>query len=177
MKNKTTKWFVPYRYISPADLEHFFESMAQQGWNVEPFGTKGNFRLSFYKTQPINYSFTADLNPFPNKEYFAIYESFGWERIGNFSSVYLWRQAYIDKKPTAFSDSNSITKRNQKYLRTYELLGAFLIFMIALLTVLFLFAPKSKNAYLGYFITIGLLIALIGLLLFLYRIVYKNRNK
>lgn len=111
---KKTVWFSAFRRVVPADYEQWLETLALQGWNIDRVGQTSSMKMTFTKTNPMQYRYVFDLNAFPNKDYFNTYEQFGWECIGHMASCYIWRREYTGARPESFSDMESLIKRNKR---------------------------------------------------------------
>ena len=114
MKDKKIVLFPGYRYVVPADFERWLEKMASAGWHIDRISQWSSLFMVFRRGEPQKYRFVYDLQAVPRKDYRAIYEQFGWEYLGRMASIYIWRKAYRDRRPEAFSDRDSIIHRNRR---------------------------------------------------------------
>jgi len=133
MRGKKTVIFPAFRHLHPSDLEQWLESMAAKGWHIDKFRQWSSLFMTFRQGEPKRYRFVYDLQVSPRKEYIATYEQFGWEYLGRMASAHMWRMGYDEKRPEAFSDPESIMKRNRRNIRAASV--SFFIFLIATLTV------------------------------------------
>ena len=121
------KWFSPSRYFDPTDYERWFENLALQGFHpqITPFSF---IAMRFAKGDAQKYKYVVDVQAFPKGEYVSTYTSFGWELVGKMANMFIWRKAYEDKKPEAFSDRDSMAKRNARLAKamTFSTVAAFL---------------------------------------------------
>lgn len=182
MKSKETKaaWFLPFRYIAPADLENYYEQMDAEGWHVEKIRQFNSFCTTFKRSEPQKNRYVVDLNAkFKIKNYIDTYTSFGWELVGQMASMYVWRKAYREERPEAFTDPASINERSDNFLRVMLIMKIFLLFAAALLSVLFFALRRWDNidGIIGYCATTGLLLCLIALLAFARYKIKKNRHR
>lgn len=166
MKDEKTVLFPGYRNVVPADFENWLEKMASEGWHIDHIGQWSSILMTFKRGMPKKYRFVYDLQAFPRKDYRSTYEEFGWEYLGHMSSVNIWRKEYKDERPEAFSDYESIIKRNRRIVAAISF--SFISFLIALVTqFIFLFISKpltpNKLVQLGFGITIcSMFIILLG---------------
>ena len=107
------KWFSPTKHYDPADYEAWFEKLAAQGYHPQ-ISAISFIAMRFYKETPKKYKYVIDLQAFPKQEYFDTYKNFGWEYVGKMASMFIWRKEYFQEKPAAFSDRESIYKRNAR---------------------------------------------------------------
>lgn len=112
MKDKRTVWLPGFRNVVPAGFERWLEQMASEGWHIDRITQWSSFLMVFKRGTPRKYRYVYDLQAAPRKDYRAIYEEFGWEYLGRMASVYIWRKAYDDVRPEAFSDRESVIERN-----------------------------------------------------------------
>jgi len=169
MSDKKTVLFPVYRMVVPADFENWLEKMASEGWHIDHIGQWSSILMTFKRGTPKKYRFVYDLQAFPRKDYKATYEQFGWEYLGRMSSVYIWRKEYKNERPEAFSDNESIIKRNR---RTVAAISFSLISLIIALVTQFIFffiskpLTSSKLVQLGFGITLcSIFIILLGLVI------------
>lgn len=107
------RWFSPAKHYDPYDYELWFENLALQGYHphITPFSF---IAMRFHKGTPKKYKYVVDVQSMPKKKYYETYENFGWERVGKMSNMFVWRKEYTDEKPAAFSDRESLFKRNAR---------------------------------------------------------------
>ncbi|MEM1483659.1 DUF2812 domain-containing protein [Oscillospiraceae bacterium PP1C4] len=144
---KKIEWLSVFRYVVPADFEHFMESLALEGWNVEKVGQWSSVKMDFVKTSPKKYSYVFDINVFPKKDYKATYEEFGWEFVGQMASCFLWRKEYTDERPESFTDAESTERRNRN-IRNAVMVSS-VLFSAVLLILVFLFMLTLHKLDLG----------------------------
>lgn len=177
MKNTKAVWWTPYKYAAPSDWEHFMETMAAQGWNVDRIRQSSSFRMVFHKTEPKQYRYVMDLNAFPKKDYVATFEAFGWELVGKMASEYIWRKEYTDKRPEAFTDRASLEKRNMNVINVLRVLFIVMLAGIAAVTVARLAAPGSFAGWADYVIPVVIFAAMAVALLVFLRKMYRKREE
>ena len=88
--------------------------------------------MRFTKGDAKKYKYVIDMQAFPKSEYISTYASFGWECVGRMANMFIWRKAYTNEKPEAFSDRESIAKRNVRMAKaiTFSTVAAFLASII-----------------------------------------------
>ena len=89
--------------------------------------------MTFRRGEPQKYRFVYDPQVSPRKEYIATYEQFGWEYLGRMASAHIWRMEYEGERPEAFSDHESLIKRNRRNIAAASV--SFTIFLITTLVV------------------------------------------
>lgn len=137
MKTKMTKWFTPYKFAVPAQYEEWFENLALEGWHPEKVEHISSFKMNFIKGDAKKYRYVVDLQANPKKEYKQIYGEFGWEFVGQMSSLFVWRKEHSEEKPESFSDRQSIDKRNKRFTTILSIMAT--IFSCAFIIVAVLF--------------------------------------
>jgi len=145
MTGKKIVLFSAFRYLLPSDYESWLERMAANGWHINRFRQWSSILTTFRKGEPKKYRFVYDPQVSPRKEYIATYEQFGWEYLGRMASAHFWRMEYESKRPEAFSDQESIVKRNRRTIAAVSV--SFVIFLISVLTIgiLLLFFTDSLS--------------------------------
>ncbi len=143
MSNKKIVLFPAFRHLVPSDLENWLEQMALKGWHIDKIGQWSSMLMTFRKSEPKKYRFVYDMQAFPRQEYIATYEQFGWEFLGRMASAHMWRMAYEGQRPEAFSDKESLIKRNRRNMWAASV--SFFIFLLTFITVgiLLVFFPDS----------------------------------
>ena len=101
--------------------------------------------MTFRRGTPKRYRFVYDPQVSPRKEYVSTYEQFGWEYLGRMASAHFWRMEYKGERPEAFSDQESIVRRNKRTIMAVSV--SFIIFLIAVLSIgiLLLFFTDSLS--------------------------------
>ena len=89
--------------------------------------------MTLIRGEPKKYRFVYDPQVSPRKEYIATYEQFGWEYLGRMASAHFWRMEYEGERPEAFSDQESIVRRNKRTIAAVSV--SFTIFLITVLVV------------------------------------------
>lgn len=162
MKDTKTAWLSVYTKIEPASYENWLEEQALQGWHVDQVGQWSSIRMVLRKGIPKRYRYVYDLQAAPRKDYRALYEQFGWDLVGQMSSIYLWRKEYDAERPESFSDTESLRRRNLRLM--YALIIALCFFIpvlplaLALITMYHaqMSAEQWFKAILGISLAIGL---------------------
>ena len=125
------KWFSPVKHFDPADYEAWFEKLALRGYHprITPFSF---IAMRFRQGAPKKYKYVVDVQAVPEKEYVATYENFGWEKVGKMANMFVWRKEYDDERPSAFSDRESLKKRNARIAQamTFSTVMAFIASVI-----------------------------------------------
>jgi hypothetical protein len=131
MKDKKWVLFPVFRRLLPSDLENWLEQMADKGWHLDKIGQWSSILMVFRRGEPGKYRFVYDPQVSHRPEYIQTYEQFGWEFLGRMASAHIWRMKYRDERPDAFSDPESLVKRNRYNLATVSV--SFTIFLITTL--------------------------------------------
>jgi hypothetical protein len=145
MIDRKTVLFSAFRYLLPSDYENWLERMAAQGWHTNHFRQWNSIVMTFIRGEPKKYRFVYDPQVSPRKEYIATYEQFGWEYLGRMASAHFWRMEYEGERPEAFSDQESIVRRNRRTIAAVSV--SFTLFLITVLAVgiLLLFFADSLS--------------------------------
>ncbi len=145
MSDRKYVLFSAFRYLLPSDYEKWLERMAEEGWHINRFRQWSSLFMVFRKGAPKRYRFVYDPQVSPRKEYIPTYEQFGWEYLGRMASAHFWRMEYEGERPEAFSDHESIVKRNRR--TTAAVSVSFIIFFVTVLTIgiLLLFFADSLS--------------------------------
>jgi hypothetical protein len=125
--------FSAFRYLLPSDYENWLERMAEEGWHINRFRQWSSIIMTFKKGPPKRYRFVYDAQVSPRKEYIPTYQQFGWEYLGRMASAHFWRMEYEGQRPEAFSDHESIVKRNRSTIAAVSV--SFIIFCVTVLTI------------------------------------------
>jgi hypothetical protein len=133
MSDRKIVLFSAFRRLLPSDYENWLEQMALQGWHIDRFRQWSSIILVFKRGEPKRYRFVYDPQVSPRKEYIPTYEQFGWEYLGRMASAHFWRMEYEGERPEAFSDSESIVKRNRRTVTAVSV--SFFIFLAAVLSI------------------------------------------
>ena len=133
MTDRKIVLFSAFRYLLPSDYENWLERMAEEGWHIDRFRQWSSIIMTFKRGTPKRYRFVYDPQVSPRKEYIPTYEQFGWEYLGRMASAHFWRMEYEGKRPEAFSDKESIVRRNKRNIAAASV--SFTIFLIAVLTI------------------------------------------
>ena len=145
MKQDRTYWLTPFRYVVPADYEHWFEEKAATGWHPVKVGQWSSIAMRFAKGAPKKYRYVVDMQAAPKKDYRRMYEEFGWEFVGQMASAMVWRREYDSERPESFSDLMSRRGRNQRFFWAVSV-SCFLFALGALATLgAVLFAPLNAE--------------------------------
>ena len=113
--NKISKWLTPFIHVVPAEYEAWFEALAADGWHPKNIGHLSSMRMTFIKSEQKKYRYVIDLQANLKAEYKTTYGDFGWEFVGQMSSIFVWRMEYTNEPPESFSDSDSLQKRNNRF--------------------------------------------------------------
>ena len=145
MTDRKIVLFSAFRYLLPSDYENWLERMAAEGWHINRFRQWSSIVMTFRRGEPKKYRFVYDPQVSPRKEYIATYEQFGWEYLGRMASAHFWRMEYEGERPEAFSDQESIVRRNRRTIAAVSV--SFTIFLITVLVVgiLLLFFADSLS--------------------------------
>ena len=133
MTDKKTVLFSAFRYVLPSDYENWLERMAAEGWHINRFRQWSSIIMIFKRGAPKQYRFVYDPQVSPRKEYIPTYEQFGWEYLGRMASSHIWRMEYAGERPEAFSDHESIVKRNRRIIAAVSV--SFSIFLVAVMVI------------------------------------------
>jgi hypothetical protein len=174
MKDKKTILFSAFRNLLPSDYENWLERMASKGWHIDHFRQWNSIIMTLRRDEPKKYRFVYDPQVSPRKEYILTYEQFGWKYLGRMASAHFWRMEYEGKRPEAFSDQESIVRRNRRNIAAASV--SFTIFLIAVLTVgiLLLFFPDmlSDADRIQFFIAegfLGVIMVILGVVMLFLR--------
>lgn len=115
MSSTRAFWFIPYRYVVPADLERWFEERAAGGLVAERIGQLSSFRMGLAQRNPGTYRYVVDLQAAPRGDYRTTYEDLGWDHVGQMASMHVWRRAYTGPRPESFTDQPSETRRDLRF--------------------------------------------------------------
>lgn len=98
-------------------FEDYLESMALKGWILER-STFAHTRLHFRKGEPTKIRFCVDYqNDIKlSNEYRHIMEDDQWQLVNKLSGWYLWQKRYETKRPSIFTDKQSLIDRNNRLL-------------------------------------------------------------
>ncbi len=145
MTDRKIVFFSAFRHLVPSDYENWLERMAKEGWHIDRFRQWSSIVMVFRRGAPKQYRFVFDPQVSPRKEYIPTYEQFGWEYLGRMASAHFWRKEYEGKRPEAFSDQESIVKRNRSTISA--VFTSFMIFLVAVLAIgiLLLFFPDTLS--------------------------------
>lgn len=179
MKNTKTVWLSAFKTVVPADYENWLEHLASAGWNIDHIGQWSSISMTFYRSKPKKYRYIFDLQAYPKKDYKSTYEQFGWEFVGQMASCYIWRKEYNDKRPEAFTNRESLEKRNKQVVSAVSVsFSMFLLITIILVTsLLIVFSNLSTSDMVQYIIGITLSTAFTLYLGYVMRKIFKNRFK
>lgn len=113
--NNIIKLF-PFTKMVPQDYEEWLEKLEERGWHLYKT-TFGGLVHHFKKDKPHKIKYCLDYQVKKKSDYEQIFEDIGWELVYYFQGTYLWRIKYKDgNKPNAFTDIDSIKKRNNRLL-------------------------------------------------------------
>jgi len=146
MSDRKLVLFSAFRYLLPSDYENWLERMAAEGWHFNRFRQWSSLFMVFRRGEPKRYRFVYDSQVSPRQEYIPTYRQFGWEYLGRMASAHFWRMEYKDERPEAFSDQESIAKRNRRTIAAVSV--SFTIFLVAVLAIgisLLFFADSLSN--------------------------------
>ncbi len=147
MNNKKTVLFPVFRYLIPSDFENWLEQMAAKGWHIHSIRQWSSMLMTFKQGESKKIRFVYDPQVSPRKEYIATYEQFGWEYLGRMASAHIWRMEYEGDRPEAFSDHESLIKRNRQNIAAASV--SFMIFLVTTLVIgillLFFFESLSET--------------------------------
>ncbi len=145
MNDKKIVLFSAFRHLIPSDFESWLELMAAKGWHIDSIRQWSSILMTFKRGESKKCRFVYDPQVSPRKEYIATYEQFGWEYLGRMASAHIWRMEYEGERPEAFSDHESLIKRNRRNITAASV--SFTIFLITTLVVgiLLLFFTDSLS--------------------------------
>lgn len=172
------KWFSAYKHFQPAAYEAWFEKLALEGYHPIKVNQFSSFCMKFKKGDSKKYKYVVDLQAFPKKEYFDTYQNFGWEKVGQMASMFVWRKEYTDVVPEAFSDKESIQKRNARITKaiSFSTVLAFLSSIVCWIGFAFTFQDGNVDATVCLAV-LGGLTFLAGLLLLTLSILVLRKPK
>lgn len=133
MKTKMKYLCSAFRKVVPSDYEAWFEKLALEGWHPQNVTHTSSFVMSFVKSEPKKYRYVVDLQAVPKDSYISTYQDFGWEFVGQMSSIFIWRKEYGEERPEAFSDNENIKKRNRRFTKAISF--SLVLFIIASLII------------------------------------------
>jgi hypothetical protein len=107
--------------------------MAAKGWHIDSIRQWSSMLMTFRRGESKKYCFVYDPQVSPREEYIATYEQFGWEYLGRMASAHIWRMEYENERPEAFSDQESLKKRNRRNIAAARV--SFMIFLFTTLAV------------------------------------------
>ncbi|MCX7773145.1 MAG: DUF2812 domain-containing protein [Clostridia bacterium] len=137
MKDIKRVWCSAFKTVVPEDYELWLEDMAAQGWHLDKIGQWSSILMTFKKGEPRKLRYVYDIQITPKKDYMEAYKQFGWEFVGQMASVYIWRMAYENERPEAFTDKESMRERSNRVLTAISI-----SFVVLLLGSLALFVPQ-----------------------------------
>lgn len=145
MTDRRIVLFPAFRNLLPSDFENWLERMAAEGWHIRGIRQWSSIVMTFRRGKPKKYRFVYDPQVSPRKEYIATYEQFGWDYLGRMASAHIWRMEYEGERPEAFSDQESIVRRNRR--TTAAVSVSFSLFLVTVLVVgiLLLFFADSLS--------------------------------
>lgn len=133
MKNTKTYWFMPFIKYNPDDYEEWLEQKAAEGWHPVKVQQISSIAMKFEKGEPKLYRYVADMQAVHRKDYRPTYEAFGWEHMGQMSSMHLWRREYEVDRPEAFTDAASKRARSKRF--GYAVSFSFVLFTLAFIAL------------------------------------------
>jgi hypothetical protein len=179
MNDRKIVLFPAFRRVIPSDFENWLERMADEGWHIDKIGQWSSMVMTFKRGKPRKYRFVFDPQVSPRKEYVATYEQFGWDFLGRMASAHIWRMEYTGERPQAFSDRESIVRRNRQTIAAVSV--SFTLFLIAVLAVgallLFFFDSLSESDQIQFIVAecfFGVIMLLLGTVMVILR---KNESR
>jgi RNA-binding protein YlmH len=145
MTDRKIVFFSVFRHLSPSDYESWLELMAAEGWHINHFRQWNSIVMTFKRGEPKKYRFVYDPQVSPRKEYIATYEQFGWEYLGRMASAHFWRMEYEGERPEAFSDQESIVKRNRSNIAAVSVSFTIFLMTVLIVGILLLFFGDSLS--------------------------------
>ena len=133
MTDRKIVLFSAFRNLMPSDFENWLERMAAEGWHINGMRQWSSIVMTFRRGEPKKYRFVYDPQVSPRKEYIATYEQFGWDYLGRMASAHIWRMEYEGERPEAFSDHESLLRRNRRTIAAVSV--SYTIFLITVLVV------------------------------------------
>jgi hypothetical protein len=134
-----------FRNLLPSDFENWLERMAAEGWHIGGIRQWSSIAMTFRRGEPKKYRFVYDPQVSPRKEYIATYEQFGWAYLGRMASAHIWRMEYEGERPEAFSDHESIVKRNRRTIAAVSVSFALFLVTVSVVGILLLFFADSLS--------------------------------
>ena len=120
------KWFSAVKNFAPTAYEKWFEQLAAAGFHprIGPFSF---IAMRFDKGPFKKYKYVVDLNAGRKRDYISFYQNCGWEFVGKMASLYIWRREEDEDYIPAFSDRESLRKRNERVCKamTFSTVCAF----------------------------------------------------
>lgn len=117
----------PLSKILPEDYEKWLENYEVDGWHLVKISFLGLIHY-FIKDEPYKFRYCYDYQGSQKKDYEKIFSDLGWELVFYSFGSYIWRLEYIDERPEAFSDYDSLISRNNRLLSVYT--GCLAVFAI-----------------------------------------------
>lgn len=141
-----TYLFPTFIHPAPDDFEAWLEKLALKGLHPKAIGQFSSVFMSFKKGEPKSYRYVLDLQAAPKSDYITMYTDFGWELCGQMASTYLWRKEYSGKRPESFTDKESLTLRNKRFV--LAIMFSLILFAVAaaVITVCFFISLPRLDA-------------------------------
>lgn len=177
MKNKKVFFCSAFKYVVPADYEHWFEELAVTGWHPVKIDQWSSIVMRFEKSEPKKYRYVIDLQPMLKKDYKQTYEEFGWEYVGQMASTHIWRKKYTDERPESFSDVSSREARNKRFIIAISISFTIFLFGAIAFAVGAIFSNLASSDRLQFGIAAMLFFLTAMLLVFVMGKVRKNMDR
>jgi hypothetical protein len=123
-------------------VENWLEDMEKNGWSLFKFDfTMMRFKFKKGESRKVRYCLDYQMNVEDN--YYELFKEDRWELVDyTISPWYVWRKPYEDNKPSIYTDTKSLTERNNRQIGNISI-GA-LISLILLYIVLINDLDKTK---------------------------------
>ena len=163
MGKKTKMWkiFEPMTKFLPQDYEEWLEGYELKGWYLKSFN---GVIHRFEKGEPRKVKYCYDYQVKRKDEYETIFKDAGWECITCILGSYIWRKVYIDKKPEAFSDIESIIARNKRLI-IYFILCAIADMSTMIVKIMYNALIETANTIEVFFSVLAVLFTIVGIVM------------
>ena len=120
------------------NLEKWLEEMEMNEWNLikADFTSFSPMRLKFKKGKVRKIRYCFDYQSKVDDNYFEIFKEDGWKLIDTKKGpMFMWSKSYEIEKPHIYTDTKSLTERNNRTIRNI-LFGVFLsMFLFCLVLI------------------------------------------
>ena len=109
---KKFKWW--WSWTSEA-FEQYLEDMAAKGYCLKS-AQFGMMWLEFETCEPKKIRYCVDYRNKVEDDYITILKDDGWDYVAKNAGWLLWSKAYDDKRPSLFTDPQSLIDRNRRIM-------------------------------------------------------------